>query len=174
MYAPVQDVPHNLRQILLPMKNTATTVILSQVNFLWNDKASAARYEVRPTKLPTWLTGTASTIMAADALLRWIEDLYIVSDRRAVREFLRMHPDLAGMLIEAYEPLADAFGPFPRVSLSIMRDPEIEDKVELLGSILTPLGAAEALARLEQFDDRWFLHQLKQASGLLNFDLEFV
>lgn len=160
MYAPVQDVPYHLR--------------LSQAYSLWNDKAFAVRYEVQPTELPTWLTGTASTIMAADVLLRWIEDLYIVPDRRAVREFLRTHPDLAGMLIDAHEPLVDAFGPFPQMSLSVIRDPEIEGKIELLGSILTPLGAAEALARLEQFDDRWFLRQLKQASGLLNFDLEFV
>jgi hypothetical protein len=174
MFAPIQDTHRPLRWLLSPTANQEQIPSQSRFGSFLNAQNSVAYYEARPSELHGWLTGTFSTIMATDALLHWIERIYIVPDWKAVREFVREHQNLADILIDAYEPLVAAFGPFPQVSLSIVRDPEINGNVELLAAILTPLQADEALSRLEQFDARWFLNQFKQTNGYLVFDLEFV
>lgn len=103
-----------------------------------------------------------------------LDDLYILPDRKAVYEYIHAHPELARILFDAYEPLVEAFGPFPQVQLAVVHDPEIPVKAELSAAILTPLNVLEALARLKQFDQRWFLRRLKQVNGHLTFDIEFV
>lgn len=116
----------------------------------------------------------ASTVFALEMALRQIEDWYAVLKPQAVRKFIRRHPSLADLLIEAYAPLADFFGPNPQVLLLVVSDPEEAGLDELVGSIRTPLEPDEALERLDAFDEYWFLDQLNRANGKLNFNLDFA
>jgi hypothetical protein len=174
MQTPIHFDQRVLRPMLLPLENAATTVRIGPLDMLKSYAPAEVSDDVPLEKMSLWSIGTASTFRAFDMSLRRIEDLYIVTNRRAVREFLLYNQDLAGVLLDALEPLAEAFGPFPQVCLSTVRDPEIEKSPELLGLILTPLGADEALDRLAKFDERWFLRQLQRINGRLIFDLEFV
>jgi|WetSurMetagenome_2_1015567.scaffolds.fasta_scaffold319373_2 hypothetical protein len=184
MYSPVQDIPMNLRQSF-PINGGTTS---SRINSFFGDREVFVRPHERTAHMPTWSTGTASLFTETDVWsagtaslftetdvwLRLIESLYGFKDRNAVREFVHIHSDLAGLLVEAYDPLIEAFGPSQKVQLSVVRDPEIDDRVGLFGAILTRLTAADAMTRLEKFDEIWFLRQLKQLKGLLTFDLEFI
>lgn len=116
----------------------------------------------------------ASTVFALEMALRQIADWYTVLQPQAVCKFIRRHPSLADLLIEAYAPLTDSFGPNPQVLLSVISDPEEAGLDELVGSIRTPLEPDEALERLDAFDEYWFLDQLNRANGKLNFNLDFA
>jgi hypothetical protein len=116
----------------------------------------------------------ASTVFALEMALRQIESWYTVKEPRAVRKFIQKHPLLVDLLIEAYTPLTDFFGPDPQVSLSVVSDPEEAGLDELVGSIQTPLSPDEALERLDAFDEYWFLDQLNRTNGRLNFNLDFA
>ncbi len=123
---------------------------------------------------PYGMTGTASTVKAFEQTLQQIEHLYLVTNSSVVRQFIRLHPTLAGVLREAYGPLSELFGPSPKVSLSVVHDPEQENLTELIASILTPLEPDAALGRLDALDEYWFLDQIDRVQGHLNFNLEFV
>jgi len=174
MYAPIHYALIAPRLMPSPIEAPATTVSISRPGIFKYYGPIALPHDVHPQKIFPWSVGTASTFRTLDVSLQGIEYLYSVPDRRAVREFILDNQDLAEVLIDAFGPLTEAFGPFPQVCLSVVRDPEIENSAELLGSILTPLGVNEALDRLTRFDERWFLRQLQRANGRLVFNLEFV
>ena len=124
--------------------------------------------------IPYGMTGTASTVKAFEQTLQQIDHLYLITNSLAVRQFIRLHPMLAEVLLEACGPLSELFGPSPKVALSVARDPEQEDLTELVASILTPLEPDAALERLDALDEYWFLDQIDRVQGHLNFNLEFV
>jgi hypothetical protein len=65
------------------------------------------------------------------------------------------------------------FGKSSQVLLELVKDPEVQDSFELFGYIVTYLSPEDAGNRLRQFDREWFLTQVHQAKGLLNFDVDF-
>ncbi|MCX7707648.1 MAG: hypothetical protein N2204_06550 [Anaerolineae bacterium] len=94
-------------------------------------------------------------------------------EAEAVR-FLRMHPALIDLLLEALPHVERYFGPHPEVVLEVVVDPEASDSEELFANIRTSLPVEEALECLNQFDEEWFLDQLARTEGRFNFNLEFV
>ena len=92
----------------------------------------------------------------------------------AVGRFLHAYPQLIEVLLEAHVYLQKYFGPDPQVTLKVVSDPEVEGVEELFAYILTSLLVDEALARLDRFDEEWFLDQLDRVGGRFNSNLEFV
>jgi len=119
---------------------------------------------------------TISREKALKEALKSIEDLYRLPEASAVRvrAFISANPYLADLLLEAHPHIEKHFGPNPQLALEVIVDPEEEDFEELFAYILTTLEPEVALARLDQFDEAWFLDQLARAAGKLNFNLEFV
>jgi len=108
------------------------------------------------------------------ARLRQLEGLYLLRGSVAVRHFLRANPQLVSILLEAHFHLQEHFGPNLQVALEVVSDPEATGQEQLFAYIRTSLPVDEALARLDRLDEGWFLGQLDQVDGLLNFNLEFV
>ncbi len=106
--------------------------------------------------------------------LRQLGEFYSFRDALAVRRFLRAHPQLTEVLLEAHAYLEKHFGPDPQVALGVVSDPEAVGWDQLFAYILTPLSVDEAQARLDRLDEEWFLDQLDQVGDLFNFNLEFV
>ncbi len=102
-----------------------------------------------------------------------IEGFYTVQDEDTIFAFLRKHPEINVLLIEARRPLSKLFGPNPQVELRVVSDPEAEGFEELFGYIRTSLPVEEALAQLDAFDEAWLLNALDRANGKLNFNLIF-
>ncbi len=118
-----------------------------------------------------------SLVRENEARLGRLQRFYTLVNVEEVRRFLRVYPDAADVLLEARPHIERIFGPDTHVVLEVTRDPESESpqgSEELFGNIQTSLSVEEALERLRQFDDEWFLSQLTRAGGRLNFSLEFV
>ena len=103
-----------------------------------------------------------------------IEAIYAMRDAPRVRQYLRDHPEVIQVLLEARLCLEKHIGTDVRVFLEIVRDPEADRDQELFAYIVTTLSADEALRRLDAFDDGWFLKHIGNVAGRLNFNLEFV
>jgi hypothetical protein len=81
---------------------------------------------------------------------------------------------LIDLLLEAPPHVERYFGLNPQVVLEVVADLEASDSEELFANICTSLPVEEALERLDQLDEGWFLAQLERTAGRFNFNLEFV
>ena len=99
---------------------------------------------------------------------------YWFRDPPRVQQYLHSHPQLEEVLIDAWPHLRRHFGPDVQVFLEVVSDPEIETWDQLIAHVRTAHQPEEALYRLDQFDDEWFLDQLSRVSGQMNFNLEFA
>ena len=86
--------------------------------------------------------------------------------------FLDAHPGLTPLLLEAYPVLVQHF-PQGELSLRVTHDPEGWDWSELVASINPGCEPTEAVTRLEQFDQAWWLGQLDRAQGLLVITVDY-
>lgn len=121
-----------------------------------------------------WPDIGSSVVVAREAELQQLQEFYIFREPALIRQFLRTHEPLIEVLFEAWPHLHQYFGPDLQVALEVVSDPEVENWDELFAYILTPFSSDEALARLNRFDQDWFLDQLSQVDGKLNFDVEFI
>lgn len=106
--------------------------------------------------------------------LRQLERFYTFPDGSAVHHFLQTYPHLTEFLLEAYPLLREHFGSDLQVVLEIVSDPETADAHELVAQICTSLPVEEALARLDRFDQEWFLGQVARVGGVFNVNLTFL
>ena len=108
-----------------------------------------------------------------ERVIESLNQIYTFRRPEEVGEFLREHPFLIPLLVEAHGKITHYFGGTSKVVLEVITDPEVRGLVEMFGYIVTPLTPEEAGNRLQHFDRGWFLSQLPRAKGLLNFDVEF-
>lgn len=99
--------------------------------------------------------------------------VYTFRDRETVRDFLRSHPQLNDILMEAQRPLRHRFGPSVKVTLDVIDDPDMSGHRQMFGVILTSLSIDEAFDRLQALRREWLVYQLDRARDLFNFTLAF-
>ncbi len=99
---------------------------------------------------------------------------YITRDRVKVERFIRNNPQIVNLLIEAREPIHQAFGGgCYHLELGLFNDPEGTNEEDLYAFIRTRLGAADAYARLQEFNTISWLEALPRATCKLTFSLAF-
>ncbi|MEW5987995.1 MAG: hypothetical protein AB1791_15290 [Chloroflexota bacterium] len=113
-------------------------------------------------------------LLQSDDVLPLVAEYYLVPDRFSVQQFLDTHPQLGSFLLEARPVIEQIFGPFPQVVLEVETDPEIPGWMQLVAYIRTALPVIEAVERLRQLDEAWFLDQLPRLGLSFNFSLECV
>lgn len=104
--------------------------------------------------------------------MRELMDLYSPQINPDVWQFMQNHPQVIDILLEAYPYLMISFGSAPTLSLRVIADPETNGEKELMAYIVTSLPVEEALQKLDQFDETWFLDQLGRFDCLFNFNLQ--
>ena len=117
--------------------------------------------------------GTPAT-KTPEAAVKNIGQFYDMADPPAVERFLRDHPAVVELLIEACRHLDLAFGPAPEMRLELVWDPEDGGEPELFAYVRTTLEVEEALARLHKFDEEWFLDHVHKVAGQLEFSIAFA
>jgi hypothetical protein len=133
------------------------------------------RYENPPIEVTRiWQETGISTVRTFEFGTQSLERLYTFRNGVEVSRFIERHPFLVPVLVEAYSKIENYFGFYPQIFLEVVNDPEVQGLVELFGYIVTRLSPEEAGKRLRRFDQDWFLNQLPQVKGLLNFDVEFL
>lgn len=99
---------------------------------------------------------------------------YALRNAPACDAYLAAHPQVADFLQTGYGQLRRFFAPEASFVLEVVRDPE--DSVPsdfLFVNIRTALPVDDAMARLDQFDEDWYLDQVDTFGDLVNFNLEF-
>ena len=96
-------------------------------------------------------------------------DYYVRTDKARVDEFLKRHPGLDNLLLEAYEQI-HAYFPESRNLLEVITDPELGYQ-QLLVTVMTPCDIDEAMNRLDTFRDDWWLDNLWRADEKLLIDV---
>jgi hypothetical protein len=89
-----------------------------------------------------------------------------------VRRFIGRSQSLLDLLSEARSHLSTYF-PGSKLALRVITDPESVDDCQLVLFIMTNLAPENALSRLQQFDDAWWVDALDRAQGKLCITLEF-
>ncbi|WP_250125351.1 hypothetical protein [Chroococcidiopsis sp. CCMEE 29] len=116
------------------------------------------------------MTDTAISIPQAE--VESLEQFYTFRGRNEVLQFLDRHPFLVPVLLEAPEKIRHYF-PDSQLFLEVERDPEIIDYVKLVLSILMKLDPNEAVARLNQLDWNWGLHNSYEVRSKFFTTLEY-
>jgi hypothetical protein len=137
----------------------------------WPSFSSVAlREPLEATK--TWQEIGASTVRVSQTEIGLLERLYTFRKREEVLWFLERYPFLVSLLLEAHYEIEKYFS-HSQICLEVVTDPEAMDDYQLAVFIVTKLGPDEAVDRLEQFDEGWWLDVLDQAQGMLCIDVEF-
>lgn len=95
--------------------------------------------------------------------------------REGVEEFLRDHPELGPFLHETAAKVRESFGRETALALATFQERESSSApVEFFLLVKTPLDVPEARARMDRFDDAWWLDNMNRFDGLLHVALEFI
>lgn len=115
-------------------------------------------------------SSTAVSLVSQQTIDR-LAEYYVFGSDRQVGEFLRRHPHVTNLLIEAQRFISRYFGGDGSTLLETFSDPDSRGHEELFARIRTSLPPEEALERLRQFDHGWWIMKSPDACGLLNFDV---
>ena len=72
-------------------------------------------------------------------------------------EFLNQHPHLYSVLLESVEQIHNIFGQDVELQLRFVKDPEIPNYQTLFCYIWVSMSVAEALEKLDVFEDEYYL-----------------
>jgi len=102
-----------------------------------------------------------------------LEQLYSLRKRSEVMKYLANNFFLFPFLQDVYEQIRSYFGKSGQPILEVVTDPEAIEDQELVIFIHTTLSADEAIERLEQFDEQWWLNAPVNIRKKLCIDVEF-
>jgi len=106
-------------------------------------------------------------------LLIKLSRMYALSKYSKLFRFFDENQYLIPVVIEAHRELKKRF-PSEKLLLEVVSDPEAGGCDELFAYILTSLPVEDALQRLNDLDEQWFLNELDRTNGLFNFNLRFI
>lgn len=118
-----------------------------------------------------WEEAGTSTIRLARNMRKLLERFYGLREPAEVVNFLSNNFFLFALLLQAYD-WARKYFPSSKLFLEIIDEPEVED-TRMVISISTNLAPSEALNRLEQLDEDWWLTASSRAKGKLAITVEF-
>lgn len=98
---------------------------------------------------------------------------YSMHNAEEVLSFLGNHFHVAGLLTDAIEHIDTIFTETPDLVLRLDTDPEEPNFKQIVANIVTSLDPDEALEKLDQFDDSWWLLSSSKAKGKLSFNIAF-
>ncbi|HLG12916.1 MAG TPA: hypothetical protein VJH03_00110 [Blastocatellia bacterium] len=105
-------------------------------------------------------------------ILEAVERLYCLREPPEVRRFLSSHSFLIPLVFQAHDRIGSYFAPL-QFTLQVIAEPESVNDQQLVLFMAVDLSPAEALARLQQFDNDWWLDAMDEAKGKLCISLEF-
>jgi hypothetical protein len=102
-----------------------------------------------------------------------LERLYSLRKPMQVRRFLGEHAFLVPLLVETHDIVTRYFAPLS-LALEVVADPDSTDDQQLVLFVVLQGTPAEAFAKLQQFDDEWWLDAMDEARCRLCISLEFL
>jgi len=113
-----------------------------------------------------------SILKQPQAVIRELKRDYQLSDEEEILAFLEHNPGVAPLLSDIRSNIRRFFGEDP-VRLDMFYDPEWpEDGPKLVVNIQTHFASHEALDRLHQFDNTWWIKRRKDIDAALMVSFE--
>jgi hypothetical protein len=103
-----------------------------------------------------------------------LNSLYKFRDGQAVENFLKENAFLGRLLFTAHERIREYFGPGVRLDVKVVKDPEVGEDRRLFVLIRTEMHPDDALDRLDELYDNWWLDVLSKADHKMSIDVEYV
>ncbi len=100
--------------------------------------------------------------------------LYHMDDVKEVFDFLKEHPFLPELLVEAHRKIEGYFGKGTRIILEMFDDPEEPEFRMLNAFIVTKLTPREAHLILDRFDKEWWLDVYPRSQGYINISFSYA
>ncbi|PXF61753.1 MAG: hypothetical protein C4B59_02555 [Candidatus Methanogaster sp.] len=136
------------------------------------DRASKSLHSLIDSIAGTSRDETLSTYPTSD--LRKLEQHYIFRNQSEVMNFAVNNSSLLQPLHEAYDQIRNYFGESVQAVLEVVTDPEFVEDQELVIYIRTDISPDEALKKLEQIDNAWWLDVPADARKKLCINVEFI
>jgi len=106
-----------------------------------------------------------------DSSVEQLDPYYRYTDRAQIAQFAQLCPALVPLLLEAAKEIAKHFDE-PELVLEVVEGLTAEDQ-GLVVSINTDLPPEEAMARMDRFDEEWWVDVQDRAQGRVCIDVEF-
>jgi hypothetical protein len=110
--------------------------------------------------------------VAATNDIEEIERLYSFRQPIQVRRFLSEHAFVIPLLDAAYDITTRYFAPLS-LALEVIADPDRTDHQQLVLFVAVQSTPADAFAKLQRFDDEWWLDAMDEAQGQLCISPDF-
>jgi len=104
----------------------------------------------------------------------YLNAVYQTDQPFVVKDYLKKHPFVMRLLIDAYPRLRLHFGPQAAVVLQLVEEPEAAKSNELFAVVRTSMPVEQAMSAQEAFDVAWWFDAARQAKGRLNFTTEYL
>jgi hypothetical protein len=101
-----------------------------------------------------------------------LERMYSFRNAEQIQAFLGKNPAVVPVLTDAYLKIGSYF-PSSQLFLELFRAPEVEDREYLFILIATNLTPDEALKKLSQLDEDWWLDAMYSVQGRVSLNVEF-
>lgn len=99
---------------------------------------------------------------------------YEIRNPSKVAEFLGENLFLLDLLKEIPHKLSKFFGRSVKLAVELVAEPEMPSSKEIFVIVLTKKDAKEARAKMDEFDQKWWLENIDKANCKLNVSLEYV
>lgn len=135
--------------------------------------APAVDQESRTVSGSPWNRRGESLTRTVEAQMKIIAEAYAIEDLEALRDYLRSHVDLVQVLELAHARIGEWFTD-AEVALRVRAAHGDRGARRLHALIHTKLEPHEALGRLDEFDESWWLEASRSVEDRLLIDVEYV
>lgn len=134
----------------------------------------SALVEGRPEWQAEECLSPLKSVFYTDRQIRRLRERYEFRENATVEDYLEKNPSLRGLLARAHNKIREYFGSDVHAVLEMVKGFEADDDERLFVFIQTELSSDEALDRLDELYDRWWLGTLSGVQPKLNIDVEYV
>lgn len=108
------------------------------------------------------------------ALMNELKRQYVIPDDRTVVAFINSHVHIRNVLLSAASQLQRVFGALQKPLLEVFHFGEENTDAVLVVSMPVHLTPEEALRKLDEFDECWWLNNVQQTRGDVTIDVKLI
>lgn len=133
----------------------------------------SATVTVGESFLSKWGVSDLSTCNPRTRLFDQLAWSFMIRNPGSVQNITKEVPEIGVLALDASNHLRKYF-PSERFALEPIKDPEEEIPDQLAVYVITARKPEDALLRLDQFDEDWWVREASKAQGRLMVNLEFI
>lgn len=116
----------------------------------------------------------ADIISYIDELMDRLREQYEFRDSAAIETYIEQNPSLFNLLMNARDKIREHFGSDAHVVLEAVKGLEADNDKRLFVFVQTESSSDEALDRLDELYEKWWIDALSTARPKLSIDVEYI